>query len=43
MLAIEREANPVLLDILLKSQLATGLIDAAGCSALMYAIEKKKH
>lgn len=41
MLAIEREANPVLLDILLKSQLATGLIDAAGCSALMYAIEKK--
>ena len=41
MLAIERGANPLLLDTLLKNQLATGLIDAAGYSALMYAIEKK--
>lgn len=41
MLAIEKDANYMMLDTMLKSQFVTGLIDAAGYSALMYAIEKK--
>lgn len=41
MIAIERDSNHMMLDSLLKSQFATGLIDAAGHSALMYAIEQK--